>query len=886
VTRLSFFIVAASLLLVPAAFAQQGVVSFTASTYTTQEKGTFVAGTVITRTGDLNLKVGYTVRVTNLLTNESFTESGLFETSDGKTKFASWFISVNTGKEVPLDDKYYNPGRKYHAVIESVTGATIGAPSTAEVDIIDDDSQPTLSIGDILIDEGNPPAAGKSAVFVVRLTTPRPVATTVPYTVRDGSAKKDVDYLVYNGSVFFAPDQTTAELYTTMIPDRNPEGDETFFIDLGTPSPSGSILMGKTTGMCTIIDDDGPVGPLTQRVAKGAKGVIHINLTDPAPSPETIVLDTPDAFLSVPASVSLPAGSASVDVEYTATAIGNGSIMVTLPPSRARTYTVNVAVFEPVALTLDPLVLTLPLGTNGKVTATIEPKPPAPITLRLAQTTPSVADIPANVVTDATGTATIPVHSGAVGFTSVSATLPDPLGDINGSNTLSFVVLVNVPAGLAITSLSQKSGRASGGETVKVSGNNFSGPCVVTFGGVPSQTSELPAGGAINVMTPPHDAGVVDVGIRCGNNTFVYSNAFTYTASALTATNLSPGSGGARGGAIVTVRGTNLRAGICIARFGGAAAHAIAWGGTTSMTVATPAHAAGNVPVTLTCGGESVTLAGGFTYFDGDDTPATIATVLPIRVAPGDRVTLTGTRFRADDAVFINGIAAESVALTSSTTRIVTVPEMSPANAPVSLRDIAGRTTAGPKIDVIAPPAPAITQMDARLTAGAEFTVFGSGFRGGLTFALGPAILPPLTITTTRVLFRAPSSLAAGPTPFTISDHGTTLVSRFVDMTSSGFGVTAVAPPCSVREGGALATISGSGFENGAMVLFGGTYSPDVVVRDHFTLLARIPPAFGSDTTITVINPDGAVSTLTNAFAYRSASEGGCGPTRHRGAGH
>ena len=308
----------------------------------------------------------------------------------------------------------------------------------------------------------------------------------------------------------------------------------------------------------------------------------------------------------------------------------------------------------------------------------------------------------------------------------------------------------------------------------------------------------------------------------------------------------------------------------------------MAWGGTTSMTVAAPAHAAGSVPVTLTCGGEKATLAGGFTYVDGDDTPATIATSSPLRVAPGERVTLTGTRFRADDAMFINGIAAETAALTSSTTRIVTVPEMSPATAPVSLRDISGRTTAGPKLDVIAPPSPAITQMDARLIAGAEFAIFGTGFRGGLTF---PAILQPLSITNTRALFRAPSSLAAGPAPFTISDHGTTLVSRFVDMTTSGFGVTAIAPPCSVREGGALATISGSGFEDGAMVLFGGTYSAAVVVRDHFTLLAKVPPAFGSDATITVVNSDGTASTLTNAFAYRSASEGGCGPTRHRGAG-
>jgi hypothetical protein len=59
--------------------------------------------------------------------------------------------------------------------------------------------------------------------------------------------------------------------------------------------------------------------------------------------------------------------------------------------------------------------------------------------------------------------------------------------------------------------------------------------------------------------------------------------------------------------------------------------------------------------------------------------------------------------------------------------------------------------------------------------------------------------------------------------------------------------------------------------------------------------LAQTPPPFTISFTdsaysaqITVFNPDGSAATLTNAFTYRSAADGGCGTGggRHRAAGH
>jgi len=175
--------------------------------------------------------------------------------------------------------------------------------------------------------------------------------------------------------------------------------------------------------------------------------------------------------------------------------------------------------------------------------------------------------------------------------------------------------------------------------------------------------------------------------------------------------------------------------------------------------------------------------------------------------------------------------------------------------------------------------------MPAQVTIGAELIVAGTGFRRALTYALGLTIVQPVSITSTRAVFRVPN-VAPGPSSFTISGQGAPLVSRPVDVTTSGLAVTAVAPPCSPRDGGGLATISGSGFENGAMVKFGATYSADVAWHDGFTLLAKVPPAFsGSDAVITVVNPNGTAATLTGAFVYKDAAEEGCVPPRRRAAG-
>jgi len=113
-----------------------------------------------------------------------------------------------------------------------------------------------------------------------------------------------------------------------------------------------------------------------------------------------------------------------------------------------------------------------------------------------------------------------------------------------------------------------------------------------------------------------------------------------------------------------------------------------------------------------------------------------------------------------------------------------------------------------------------------------------------------------------------------------------------IDVSSSGLAALGVDPPCSVNTGGSLVTISGTGFDSGAAVQFSGdvvnVYATDVFVRDPFTILARVPPAYGTprQPQITVTNSDGSSTTLTNAFTYKWPADGPCSSPRRRPASH
>jgi hypothetical protein len=80
--------------------------------------------------------------------------------------------------------------------------------------------------------------------------------------------------------------------------------------------------------------------------------------------------------------------------------------------------------------------------------------------------------------------------------------------------------------------------------------------------------------------------------------------------------------------------------------------------------------------------------------------------------------------------------------------------------------------------------------------------------------------------------------------------------------------VTSIDPTSGPFSGGTLVTVTGTGFVNGATVLFGGLGATSVTFNSS-TSLTAVTPAQGSGTvSVTVFNPDGQSGTLSAAFLY------------------
>jgi large repetitive protein len=109
-----------------------------------------------------------------------------------------------------------------------------------------------------------------------------------------------------------------------------------------------------------------------------------------------------------------------------------------------------------------------------------------------------------------------------------------------------------------VTGLSTSIGPATGGTSVTIAGDGFTAATGVDFGSTPA-TFTVNSDTSITATAPASSAGPFDVTVvSAGGTSFTSSSdQFTFVA-APTITSLSPNSGPATGGTVVTITGTNL----------------------------------------------------------------------------------------------------------------------------------------------------------------------------------------------------------------------------------------------------------------------------------------------------------------------------------------
>jgi len=189
------------------------------------------------------------------------------------------------------------------------------------------------------------------------------------------------------------------------------------------------------------------------------------------------------------------------------------------------------------------------------------------------------------VVNSTTITCTTP--AGAVGSASVIVIAPV------GSSTANSLFTYVVPP--TVATIVPDSGTAAGGASVTVFGANFTGATGVTIGGTAATNVVVVNDSTISCTTPAGVAGTASVLVTNPAGANAANTLYTYIATPIV-DEISPFTGTADGGTVVTITGTNFT-GTTGVTIGGTPATNVNVINTTTITCTTPAGAEGAASV-------------------------------------------------------------------------------------------------------------------------------------------------------------------------------------------------------------------------------------------------------------------------------------------------
>lgn len=117
--------------------------------------------------------------------------------------------------------------------------------------ISDDDPQPSISIDDVVVGEGD--SGTTDATFTVGLSAPSGRTITVAWATADGTAVHPSDFSASSGTATFDPGETSQTVVVAVKGDTVLELDEAFTVALTSPT-NATVTDGSGTG--TILDDE------------------------------------------------------------------------------------------------------------------------------------------------------------------------------------------------------------------------------------------------------------------------------------------------------------------------------------------------------------------------------------------------------------------------------------------------------------------------------------------------------------------------------------------------------------------------------------------------------------------------------------------------------
>ena len=260
----------------------------------------------------------------------------------------------------------------------------------------------------------------------------------------------------------------------------------------------------------------------------------------------------------------------------------------------------------------------------------------------------------------------------------------------------------------------------------------------------------------------------------------------------------------------------------------------------------------------------------------------TVASVVPDSGPPagGKLVTITGSNFTAgaqqtSPSVSFGGVQATHVTVLSSAQLSAMIPAHAAGTVTVEVTNPDGESTglaAAFTYTSTSLTINSISPSSGSTAGGTVVTVAGSNFSTGATASFGGSPASNVSIVSSTQLKATTPTHASGAVSVVVSNPdgaNATLANAF----SYGLSpptVSSLSPLSGPAAGGTTVTISGTNFQAGVSVSFGGYAATSVTLGSSTTVVAVTPEhSFGS-AAVSVTNSDGQSAILSSGFTFHS----------------
>ncbi|WP_327369634.1 IPT/TIG domain-containing protein [Streptomyces sp. NBC_01217] len=372
------------------------------------------------------------------------------------------------------------------------------------------------------------------------------------------------------------------------------------------------------------------------------------------------------------------------------------------------------------------------------------------------------------VVSDTEITAVAPAGAGTG---QIVVTTPD-----GTSNGIGFTYLLAAPA---IISIAPNQGSVEGGNTVALTGTDFTGATSVHFGTVAAAFIALSNTQAV-AIAPAAPAGTVNVTIATSGGTSA-GVPYTYVAAPVLGS-VTPAQGPVAGGNSVTLSGTGFT-GTTSVRFGVNEATSFTFVSATQLTADVPTAGPGPVAVTVTAPGGTSGQAVPYYYIGAPLLTGVVAGSGP--VGGNNAVTLTGVNLLQVTAVRFGVTAASTYNILSATEIRVVVPAGVAGTVPVTVITPGGTSTSVAYLYLGAPTVASLVPNQGPSAGGNTLTVNGVGLTYTTTVLFGSVPAAFTVVSDTQLTVTAPTGAPGVVTVRVATPGGTTI----------GIPYTRIGPP-------------------------------------------------------------------------------------------